>query len=216
MYGLHLKRGGIYEQLWCRSLIPDAARSTKAKMGNNGIELHNGVFVLRLIQVCTRKYKNWESIPTAICVRKMRTTIVWMIKVVSTNFHHATKQIFQCTLSNATQCAWTRLPLHIARANALYAPVRGCLVQPRKHVVQVITGIIAGTTIFVVYQFGKSPMNPDLGSNEVFPATSLEPKIGAILRGWLRFIANSKAHYTKNMRMHLTNHKTERLIITNT
>ena len=63
-------------------------------MGNNGIKLHNRVFVLRLIQVCTRKYKNGESIPTAIRVRKMRTTIVSMIKVVNTNFHHDTKQIF--------------------------------------------------------------------------------------------------------------------------
>ena len=160
-------------------------------MGHNGIELHNRVFVLRLIQVCTRKYKNWESIPTTIRVRKMRTTIVRMIKVVSTNFHHDTKQIFQCALNNATQCAWTRLPLHIARANGLHAPVRRCLLQPRKHVVQVLTGDFARTTIFVVYQFGKSPMNPDLGSNEVFPATSLDPKIGAILRRWFRHIAHS-------------------------
>ena len=49
-------------------------------------------------------------------------------------------------------------------------------------------------------------MNPDLGSNEVFPATSLDPKIGAILRRWFRHIANSKVHYTKErgMRMHLS------------
>ena len=75
--------------------------STKAKMGNNGIKLHNRVFILWLIQVCTRKYKNWESIPTAIGVRKMRKTIVWMIKVVSTNFHHHTKQRIQCILNDA-------------------------------------------------------------------------------------------------------------------
>ena len=126
-------------------------------MGHNGIELHNRVFVLRLIQVCTRKYKNWECIPTAIRVWKMRTTIVWMIKVVSTNFHHDTKQIFQCALNNATQCAWTRLPLHIARENALYAPIQGCLLQQRKHVVWGVTHQAHLEKGTLVHPFFKAP-----------------------------------------------------------
>ena len=72
-------------------------------------------------------------------------------------------------------------------------------------VVQVLTGDYAiGTIIFVLYEFGKSPKNPDLGSNEVFSPTSFGPKIGALLRRWFRHIADSKAHGTKarGMRMH--------------
>ena len=42
-----------------------------------------------------------------------------------------------------------------------------------------------------------SPLNPDLGSKELFPATSLDPKIGAILRKWFKRIASSKAQYKK-------------------
>ena len=39
MYGLHLKRGGIYEQLWCRSWLPDAARRYTHK-GQDGSQWH--------------------------------------------------------------------------------------------------------------------------------------------------------------------------------
>ena len=96
-FGAAPSRGWVAGRLWKPPPPPLAGWLASVPLensqNNNGIELHNRVFVLRLIQVCTRKYKNWESIPTAIRVWKMRTTIVEKIKVVSTNFHHDAKQI---------------------------------------------------------------------------------------------------------------------------